>query len=178
MLASLFFYIFPSSWPRFLHLVQLSLCLSLCLSLYLSHRGSLLSPPLLHSDLTTCHLGYFHRLQDHPSKSKPLSHLLPPTPIYPGHASSLNFLKESLRLWQSLLWDATCSSVVLLQPHFSLHSHIPVRVACFSPYLHGHFLPLCFCTCCAPSHVSILQHAAPLRPYLILPARYAFLLYL
>lgn len=142
--------------------------------------GSFLSPQIPYSDHTTCPLSYCHSLQDHLPKSKPLSSRLPRTPIHPGHASSLNFLKESLWLWESLLWDAPCSFVVQLQPPFSpsqTHSGNK-RVMCLSPYLHGHFLPLCFCTCSAPSQVSIPQHSSSLRPFLILPARGPFLLYL
>lgn len=72
----------------------------------------LLYPLLPHSGHTTYRLDYFHRLQDHFFKSTPLSHLLPPTSIHPGYASSLNFLKQSLWSWYSLLWD--CNSHLLL----------------------------------------------------------------
>lgn len=166
-----FFFLFCSPTAPPSHPLQLSTQISLSGSLTLSPSFSQLFPPfhlpLPHSDHTTYHLDYFHSLQNHFFKSKPLSHLLPPTPIHLVYAPSVNFLKQSL-------W----SGILCLWPHFSSSLTLQwKKVTCFSPFLHSHFLPLCFCTCCDPSHASRLWHSS-LRPFLILPARCSFLFHL
>lgn len=127
----------PSSWPRFLYLVRLSPSPSL------SPSGSLLSTPLPHSGRVqpiTWSPGSSFQIQT------PLP-LLPPTPFHPGHASSLNFLKQSLGSRYSPLWDFD-SSLLLRGPAptpFSLSQiHSSERELC--AFLHTCMVTSCLCT--------------------------------
>lgn len=139
---------FPCSWPRFLYVIQW-VSVTLCLPLVPSS-----APPLPCSGLTACH-------QDTSTASRIFFPNPNSTPILRGPASNLNFLKQSLRSWHSLLWDVS----LLFQPGFPLQRQYSGETAlCFSLYPQGHFLPLCFCTCHAPSHVYILWWTSPHRP--------------